>query len=304
MAQEETYIDELVAIAHSDGLAFFLKNEVNGDSLITTEAPLVDGEIDEQCWQYSECSPLDVFVQEGKPVLNIEYQDFAESTLCSEANAFPMATIQAGVDLTGPLNYGCWQYGGGTSTSSATSTTGATSTTTHPAITTATSATARVGSSFHLTVKATGNPIPVVAESGKLPKGLKWTENGNGTATLAGTPRAHQGGLYHLRFVASSSIGTVTEAFRLTVAQAPAVTSRRSAKAVHGYAFSFTFKSTGYPMATITRSGSVKGMTFTARSNGTGTLSGIPTKAGTYRLAIRAKNSVGSATQRFTLTVG
>jgi hypothetical protein len=174
----------------------------------------------------------------------------------------------------------------------------------NPTITSATSAIARVGSSFHLTVKATGNPIPVVAESGKLPKGLKWTENGTGTATLAGTPRAHQGGLYHLRFVASSSIGTVTEAFRLTVAQAPAVTSRRSAKAVHGYAFSFTFKSTGYPMATITRSGSVKGMTFTARSNGTGTLSGIPTKAGTYRLAIRAKNSVGSATQRFTLTVG
>jgi hypothetical protein len=303
MAQEETYIDELVAIAHSDGLAFFLKNELNGDSLITTEAPLVDGEIDEQCWQYSECSPLDVFVQEGKPVLNIEYQDFAESTLCSEANAFPMATIQAGVDLTGPLNYGCWQYGGGTSTSSATSTTGATSTTTHPAITSATSATARVGSSFHLTVKATGNPIPVVAESGKLPKGLRWTENGNGTATLAGTPRAYQGGLYHLRFVASSSIGTVTEAFRLTVAQAPAVTSASSAKAVRDHVFRFTFKSTGYPMATITRTGSIRGMTFTTKSNGTATLSGRPTKAGTYRLTITAKNSVGSASHTFTLTV-
>jgi hypothetical protein len=123
MTQEETYIDQLVAITHSDGLAFFLKNEVNGDSLITTEAPLVDGEIDEQCWQYSECSPLDVFVQEGKPVLNIEYQDFAESTLCSDANAFPMATIQAGVDLTGPLNYGCWQYGGGPSTTTVAPTT-------------------------------------------------------------------------------------------------------------------------------------------------------------------------------------
>jgi len=173
----------------------------------------------------------------------------------------------------------------------------------HPTITSPTSATARVGSSFHLIVKATGTPIPVVTESGTLPKGLKWTENGNGTATLAGTPRAHQGGVYHLRFVASSSIGIVTEAFRLTVAQAPAVTSRRSAKAVHGHAFSFTFKSTGYPVATITRSGSVIGMTFTTKSNGTATLSGKSTKAGKYILAIRAKNSVGSASQTFTLTV-
>jgi hypothetical protein len=173
----------------------------------------------------------------------------------------------------------------------------------HPTITGATSATARVGSTFHLTVKATGTPIPVVTESGRLPKGLKWAESGNGTATLAGMPRVHQGGVYHLRFFATSSIGTVTEAFTLTVAQAPAVTSRRSANAVSGHAFSFTFKSTGYPVATITRSGSVKGMTFTTKSNGTATLSGKSTSAGKYRLTIRAKNSVGSASQTFTLTV-
>jgi hypothetical protein len=173
----------------------------------------------------------------------------------------------------------------------------------HPTITSASSGKAKVGSTFHLIVKATGTPIPVVTESGRLPKGLKWAENGNGTATLAGTPRVHQGGLYHLRFFATSSIGTVTKAFTLTVAQAPAVTSRRSAKAVGGHAFSFTFKSTGFPVATITRSGSVRGMTFTTKSNGTATLSGKLTKAGTYKLAITAKNSVGSASQTFTLKV-
>jgi PKD repeat protein len=173
----------------------------------------------------------------------------------------------------------------------------------HPTITSAASATARVGRTFHLTVKATGTPTPVVSESGTLPKGLKWSENGNGTATLAGTPRAHQGGVYHLRFFATSSIGIVTEAFTLTVAQAPAVTSRRSAKAVHGHAFSFIFKSTGYPLAKVNHSGSVTGMTFTTKSNGTATLTGKPTKAGTYRVAITAKNSVGSASQTFTLTV-
>jgi len=32
-------------------------------------------------------------------------------------------------------------------------------------------------------------------------------------------------------------------------------------------------------------------------------LSGTPTKAGTYRLVITAKNAVGTATEEFTLTV-
>ena len=163
MAQEETYIDQLVAITHSDGLAFFLKNEINGDSLITTEAPIVDGEIDEQCWQYSECSALDVFVQEGKPLLNVEYQSFAEATLCAEANAFPMATIQAGVDLTGPVNYGCWQYGGGpiivsgptTTTGSSTSTTASSTTTTASSTTTTARSTTTTASSTTTTARST-----------------------------------------------------------------------------------------------------------------------------------------------------
>ena len=36
---------------------------------------------------------------------------------------------------------------------------------------------------------------------------------------------------------------------------------------------------------------------------GTATLSGTPTTAGTYKLTITATNSVGTATQTFTLTV-
>ena len=110
MGQEETYIDDLVRVAHHDGLAYFLKNEVNGDNLLSTEAPLVDGEVDEQCWQYDQCSALRIFVKERKPILNVEYKRFPEPVLCPGSLAFPMATIQAGVDLTGPINYGCWKY--------------------------------------------------------------------------------------------------------------------------------------------------------------------------------------------------
>jgi hypothetical protein len=142
-----------------------------------------------------------------------------------------------------------------------------------------------------------------MTESGTLPKGLTWTDNGNGTATLAGTPGVNQGGVYDLNFSATNSIGSAKQAFTLTVDQAPALTSASSATATHGKAFSFTFTSTGYPLASVTHTGSVAGLTYTTNGNGTATLSGTPTRAGTYTLTITAKNSVGSASQTFTLTV-
>jgi PKD repeat protein len=142
-----------------------------------------------------------------------------------------------------------------------------------------------------------------MSEAGALPQGLTWTDNGNGTATLAGTPGVNQGGVYDLSFVAASSNGKATQAFTLTVDQAPAITSGSAAPATHGQAFTFTFTSTGYPLASITHSGSVAGLTFSNKGNGTATLSGTPTKAGTYTLTVTAKNSVGSASQSFTLTV-
>ncbi|HXW79731.1 MAG TPA: endo alpha-1,4 polygalactosaminidase [Acidimicrobiales bacterium] len=111
MGREETYLRELIRVVHTAGLAFFLKNEVNGDSLISSIEPLVDGEIDEQCWQYSECSALEPFIRADKPVLNVEYAPGeTQAEICPSARAFPMATIYAGLDLTGPIEWGCWQY--------------------------------------------------------------------------------------------------------------------------------------------------------------------------------------------------
>jgi hypothetical protein len=172
-----------------------------------------------------------------------------------------------------------------------------------PTITTAASATATDGSGFNFTVKANGAPTPTMTEAGALPQGLTWVDNGNGTATLAGTPAVDQGGVYKLTLSAANSIGTGTQAFTLTVDQAPAITSASTATATHGKAFTFTFTSTGYPLTNVTHSGSVRGLTYTNNGNGTATLSGTPTTAGTYTLTITAKNSVGSATQTFTLTV-
>jgi Putative Ig domain len=172
-----------------------------------------------------------------------------------------------------------------------------------PTITTANSAKATDGSAFNFTVKTTGAPAPTLAESGALPQGLTWVDNGNGTATLAGTPGVGQGGTYKVTFTAANTGGTATQSFTLTVNAAPAITSNSSATATHGQTFSFTFTSSGSPVPNVTHSGTVKGLTYNNKGNGTATLTGKPTTAGTYTLTITAKNSVGTAMQTFTLTV-
>jgi hypothetical protein len=172
-----------------------------------------------------------------------------------------------------------------------------------PAITSAATAKATDGSGFTFTVKTTGAPAPTLAESGTLPQGLTWTDNGNGTATLAGTPGVGQGGVYNLTFTAANAGGTATQSFTLNVSAAPAITSAATATAVHGKAFTWTFTATGYPLPNVTHSGSIRGMTYTNNGNGTATLSGTPTTAGTYALTITAKNSVGTTTQAFSLKV-
>ena len=172
-----------------------------------------------------------------------------------------------------------------------------------PTITSAATATATDGSAFNFTVKTSGSPAPAMSETGALPSGVTFTDNGNGTATLAGTPGLSQGGVYKVTFTATNTYGSVTQSFTLTVDQAPAITSASSASATHGKPYSFTFTGTGYPLPTVTHTGTAKGLTYTRGTNGTATLSGTPTTAGTYKLTITATNSVGTATQTFTLTV-
>ena len=198
---------------------------------------------------------------------------------------------------TYPVTFTAANTGGTTTQSFVLTVTGA------PAITSAATATATDGSGFSFTVAATGAPAPALAEAGALPQGLTWVDNHNGTATLAGTPGVDQGGVYKLTITATNSGGTAAQAFTLTVDQAPAITSAATGTATHGKPYTFTFTSVGYPVASVTHTGTVPGLTYLNHGNGTGTLSGIPTTAGTYVLTITARNAIGSATQTFTLKV-
>jgi hypothetical protein len=177
-----------------------------------------------------------------------------------------------------------------------------------PAITTAPSVTFTVGVAASLTVSTTGFPAATVSETASLPAGITFANNGNGTATLGGTPGSNTGGTYSLTMTASNgTLPNATQPFTLTVDQAPAITSAPGVTFTVGTAGSFTVQTTGFPTApTITGSGSLPGgVTFVNNGNGTATLSGNPGTSGTFALTITASNGVApNATQNFTLTVG
>jgi hypothetical protein len=104
-------------------------------------------------------------------------------------------------------------------------------------------------------------------------------------------------------------VGAVaSQAFRLTVDQAAAITSAAKATFVYRKKGTFTIRTSGYPAAvTITESGALpKGLTFTNDKNGTATISGTPAVNAnhTYTITIKASNGVAPvASQVFKLVL-
>jgi uncharacterized repeat protein (TIGR03803 family) len=89
-----------------------------------------------------------------------------------------------------------------------------------PAITSANSVTFTVGVAASFTVTTTGSPTPDLTRTGAFLNGLTFTDNGNGTATLAGTPASGTGGTYRMFFTATNGVlPNATQTFTLTVAR-------------------------------------------------------------------------------------
>jgi hypothetical protein len=75
--------------------------------------------------------------------------------------------------------------------------------------------------SFSITTA--GTPVPSLSESGSQPSGVTFTDdNGDGTATLAGTPAAGTEKSYSLMITATSGAGQFTQLFTLVVVVPPA----------------------------------------------------------------------------------
>ncbi len=177
-----------------------------------------------------------------------------------------------------------------------------------PAFTSGAATTFTTGSSGAFTVSTSANPTAAVSETGTLPSGVSFSDNGDGTATLAGTPAAGTGGSYPFTITAANGvIPNATQAFTLTVDQAPAVTSSPATTFVEGAAGSFTVRTSGNPDAALSETGALpSGVGFTDNGDGTATLSGTPGAAtrGTYPITVMATNGVSpDASQSFSLTV-
>jgi len=180
-----------------------------------------------------------------------------------------------------------------------------------PQITSAAGTTLTVGTAGSFTVTSTGIPTATLSETGSLPNGVTFVDNGDGTATLAGTPGAGTAGTYAITITASNGTAPdATQSFTLTVQptpQAPQITSANSTTFTVGNNGSFTVTSVGSPTASVSETGALpSGVTFVDNQDGTATLSGTLAAgtAGSYPITITATNGVApAATQSFTLTV-
>jgi len=89
---------------------------------------------------------------------------------------------------------------------------------TAPSITTSNAANFFVGLQETFDVQATGNPTPALAVTGALPTGLSFTDNGNGSGVLHGTPGAGTAGSYTPLVTASNGVSpNATQNLTLTV---------------------------------------------------------------------------------------
>jgi hypothetical protein len=176
-----------------------------------------------------------------------------------------------------------------------------------PAITSSATDTFTTGQSGTFTVTTTGFPTGTLSQTGALPDGVTFTDNGNGTATLAGTPTIAAGGIYNLEIIAVNGVSSnASQTLTITVDQAPLITSVPSDIFEIGQSGSFTISTTGFPTAVLSETGALPaGVTFTDNQDGTATLAGTPTgAAGIYSLTIVAGNNIlPNASQTFTLQV-
>lgn len=181
-----------------------------------------------------------------------------------------------------------------------------------PTFTSSNATTFMIGTEGTFTIVAAGSPTGAAMTyglTGTLPEGVTFTDHRNGTASLAGTPESGTGGAYSLALSASNGVGSAaTQAFTLTVNQAPVFTSANAIAFTELEAATFTIVTSAFPMVTsLTCTGILpSGLTFTERGDGTATLSGTPLSgsAGTYALTFKATNSVvPDGTQAFTVTI-
>jgi hypothetical protein len=168
-----------------------------------------------------------------------------------------------------------------------------------------------VGALGSFKVTATGAPTPSLTEAGALPDGVTFTDNGDGTATLTGTPSSAAGSPFSINLTASNGVSpSAHQSFTLTLRvppQAPTFVTSGGAYFTTGSPGEFTVAATGVPTPSLTETGLLpSGLNFINNGDGTGILIGVPDpgSAGTYFITFNAGNGQSpDAVQNFLLIV-
>ena len=187
-----------------------------------------------------------------------------------------------------------------------------------PQITSANTTTFNLNTAGTFSVVATGSPVPTISESDTLPSWLHFTDNGDGTGTLSGTPTSTTGSPIIIHFTAKNGISpNASQTFTLNlkaVPVAPQITSANTINLTNGTAGSFKINTTGSPPVNTIKvvTGTLPvGLSFHDNGDGTATISGTPNVQGlsagqlfSSSLGIVASNGVApDAPQLLTIEV-
>ncbi len=149
----------------------------------------------------------------------------------------------------------------------------------------------QAGPSVTITSSATSAPL---SETGTLPTGVTFTDNGNGTATVTGTPAMDAGGYYFIQVTSTPTSGPVGLGFiQIEVYGPPVITSASTAIFAEGASgtFSITAQSIATPRFAIVSGTLPNGLTFDDPGLGTATISGTPTgPAGITTVTIQSES--------------
>jgi hypothetical protein len=165
----------------------------------------------------------------------------------------------------------------------------------------------QVGTPAYYEITTSGYPSVPLGDlnvSG-LPAGLTFTDLGNGTGTITGTPT--EVGTYNLTVTATNSAGTTHQTLKLIIAQPIVVTSADNTEFEKGNNSDFFVTCTGYPFADITVLGNLPpGISLRSEGDDESVLTGKPTKTGVYHFTLAfagGPNDTDRVLQAFTLTV-